>query len=141
MKDITVYTFVIPSSAAIRPRRAAPSSRAKGPDRQDLAWMLRAESPPQSTANCDAGLIERNLALANKVWVSFQAGGIVARWQTASRVPGGRGAGRRLRQAMGQSERSGCAGGAADRQQAERLAFAAGLVPLCARDAADLADW
>ncbi|MFO1228126.1 DsbC family protein [Roseateles sp.] len=101
MKDITVYTFVIPILGGDSPEKSRAIVCAKDPTATYLAWMLRAESLPKSTANCDAGLIERNLALANKVWVSGTPAIVLP---DGNRIPGAVGAvelERRLQQAMG----------------------------------------
>lgn len=101
MKDITVYTFVIPILGGDSPEKSRAIVCAKDPTATYLAWMLRAETLSKSTANCDAGLVERNLALANKVWVSGTPAIVLP---DGNRIPGAVGAvelERRLQQAMG----------------------------------------
>ncbi len=101
MKDITVYTFVIPILGGDSPEKSRAIVCAKDPTATYLAWMLRAEALPKSAANCDAGLIERNLALANKVWVRGTPAIVLP---DGNRIPGAMGAvelERRLQQATG----------------------------------------
>ena len=78
-----------PSLGGDSPEKSRAIVRAKDPTATYLARMLRAESLPKSTANCDAGLIERNLALANKVWVSGTPAIVLP---DGNRIPGAVGA-------------------------------------------------
>jgi thiol:disulfide interchange protein DsbC len=101
MKDITVYTFIIPILGGDSPEKSRAIVCAKDPTAAYLGWMLRAETLPKSTPNCDAGLIERNLALASKVWVSGTPAIVLP---DGNRIPGAVGAvelERRLQLALG----------------------------------------
>ena len=70
MKDVTVYTFVIPILGGDSPEKARNIWCAKDGTNAWLSWMLRGELPAKSAAGCDEGVLERNLALSRKIRVN-----------------------------------------------------------------------
>ena len=67
VKDVTVYTFVIPILGGDSPQKANAIWCAKDPVSAWRNWMLDGTAPPHSTAGgCDDAAIERNLALSRK---------------------------------------------------------------------------
>lgn len=101
MKDITVYTFVIPILGGDSPEKSRAIACAKDPTATYLAWMLRGEALPKVPAGCDSAVVERNAALAQKVWVNGTPAVILP---DGTRLPGAVGAvelERRLQQVLG----------------------------------------
>jgi len=70
MKDVTVYTFLIPILGGDSPEKTRAIWCAKDATATWLAWMLKGEQPPKAPANCDDAAIERNLALSRKIYVN-----------------------------------------------------------------------
>jgi thiol:disulfide interchange protein DsbC len=66
LKDITIYTFIIPVLGADSIAKSKNIWCAKDKTATWLAWMLKSQTPPEAQANCDAGAIERNSTLARK---------------------------------------------------------------------------
>ncbi|MBK7616617.1 MAG: DsbC family protein [Vitreoscilla sp.] len=70
IKDVTIYTFLLPV--------LGPDSNAKSKDiwcAKDGAkvwrsWMVDGMAPPKSAEKCDAGVLERNLAMGRKYRVN-----------------------------------------------------------------------
>jgi thiol:disulfide interchange protein DsbC len=69
MKDITVYTFVIPILGGDSADKSRAIWCAKDSTAAWLGWMLRGEAAPAPAATCDGSAIERNSALATRLFV------------------------------------------------------------------------
>lgn len=65
MKDVTVYTFLIPILGGDSPEKSANIWCAKDSTRVWREWMLEGKTPPRSMGSCDTP-IARNLALSRK---------------------------------------------------------------------------
>lgn len=89
MKDVTVYTFLIPILGGDSPEKSRAIWCAKDGTAAWLAWMLKGEQPPKVTANCDDAAIERNLALARKIHVNGTPAILL---EDGNRIPGAVGA-------------------------------------------------
>jgi thiol:disulfide interchange protein DsbC len=85
VKDVTVYTFVIPILGGDSPEKARSIWCAKDNTSTWRNWMLAGTSPPRSMGPCDTGAIERNLAMARKYRVT---GTPAIVFEDGSRVPG-----------------------------------------------------
>jgi len=70
MKDVTVYTFLIPILGGDSPEKSRSIWCAKDNSSAWLGWMLRGEMPPKAASGCDDGVLERNLALSRKIHVN-----------------------------------------------------------------------
>lgn len=105
MKDVTVYTFLIPILGGDSPDKSRAIWCAKDNTAAWLGWMLKGEQPPKAAAGCDDGAIERNLALSRRIHVNGTPAILL---EDGNRIPGAVGAvelERRL-QAVGQSSKS-----------------------------------
>ncbi|MFT7771900.1 MAG: DsbC family protein [Roseateles sp.] len=89
MKDVTVYTFLIPILGGDSPEKSRSIWCAKDSTSVWLGWMLRGEMPPKSTPGCDDGVIERNLALSRRIHVNGTPAIVL---EDGSRIPGAVGA-------------------------------------------------
>lgn len=58
MKDVTVYTFLIPILGGDSPDKSRAIWCAKDSTATWQAWMLKGEQPPKAPAGCDDGAIE-----------------------------------------------------------------------------------
>jgi len=85
VKDITVYTFLIPILGGDSPDKSRAIWCAKDPQATWLAWMLENKLPAKPAAGCDASVIERNLALSRKIHVT---GTPAVLFEDGSRAPG-----------------------------------------------------
>ncbi|MCY4753444.1 DsbC family protein [Pelomonas aquatica] len=85
MKDVTVYTFLIPILGGDSPEKTRAIWCAKDGANTWLAWMLRGEMPPKPAAGCDDGAIERNLALSRKIHVNGTPAILL---EDGNRIPG-----------------------------------------------------
>jgi thiol:disulfide interchange protein DsbC len=85
VKDITVYTFVIPILGGDSPEKAKAIWCAKDNTTAWRSWMLDGKAPPRVMGACDASAIERNLALSRKVRVT---GTPAIVFEDGSRTPG-----------------------------------------------------
>ncbi|HEX2010235.1 MAG TPA: DsbC family protein [Roseateles sp.] len=85
MKDITVYTFLIPILGGDSPDKSRAIWCAKDAQASWQAWMLEGKQPPKPGASCDDAAIERNLALARKHMVNGTPAVI---FEDGSRAPG-----------------------------------------------------
>lgn len=85
VKDITVYTFVVPILGGDSPEKARGIWCAKDATAAWQAWMLEGKVPPKAAASCDDDAIERNLALVRKHRVN---GTPAIVFEDGTRVPG-----------------------------------------------------
>ena len=70
MKDITIYTFLVPILGADSATKSRDIWCAKDAPRAWRAWMLDNVVPPKSAAACDSAAIERNLEFSKKNRIS-----------------------------------------------------------------------
>lgn len=85
MKDVTVYTFLIPILGGDSPEKSRSIWCAKDNSGAWLGWMLRGEMPAKSAPGCDDGVIDRNLALSRKLNVNGTPAIVL---EDGSRIPG-----------------------------------------------------
>ena len=64
IKDLTVYTFVIPILGPDSTTKSRDIWCAKDPAKAWRAWMLEGTTPPKAAAGCDTAAIDRNLAFS-----------------------------------------------------------------------------
>ena len=88
VKDVTVYTFLIPILGGDSQEKAANIWCAKDNTRAWRDWMLEAKAPPHSTGSCETPMA-RNLALSRKHKVN---GTPAIVFEDGTRVPGAMGA-------------------------------------------------
>jgi thiol:disulfide interchange protein DsbC len=84
IKDVTVYTFLIPILGGDSPEKSANIWCAKDKARTWLDWMLDGKAPPRSMGQCETP-IARNLALSRKHKVN---GTPAIVFEDGTRVPG-----------------------------------------------------
>lgn len=84
VKDVTVYTFLIPILGGDSPEKATNIWCAKDNTRAWRDWMLEGKTPPRSMGACETP-IARNLALSRKHKV---AGTPAIVFEDGTRVPG-----------------------------------------------------
>lgn len=89
MKDVTVYTFLIPILGGDSPEKTRAIWCAKDGAGTWLAWMLKGEMPPKPGTGCDESAIERNLALSRKIHVNGTPAILL---EDGNRIPGAVGA-------------------------------------------------
>ena len=89
LKDVTVYTFLIPILGGDSSEKSKAIWCAKDGASTWLAWMLKGEQPPKAPAGCDDGAIERNLALSRKIHVNGTPAILL---EDGNRIPGAVGA-------------------------------------------------
>jgi thiol:disulfide interchange protein DsbC len=89
MKDLTVYTFLIPILGGDSPEKTRGIWCAKDRSAAWLGWMLKGEQPPKAVAGCDDAAIERNLALSRKIHVNGTPAILL---EDGNRIPGAVGA-------------------------------------------------
>ncbi|MDN3920992.1 DsbC family protein [Roseateles violae] len=85
VKDITVYTFLIPILGGDSPDKARAIWCAKEPQAAWQAWMLEGKAPVKPMGACDDAVLERNLALSRKIHVT---GTPAILFEDSSRAPG-----------------------------------------------------
>jgi thiol:disulfide interchange protein DsbC len=85
VKDVTVYTFVIPILGGDSPEKARSIWCAKDNTASWRNWMLEGATPARSMGSCDNTAIDRNLALAKKYRVT---GTPAIVFEDGTRVPG-----------------------------------------------------
>ncbi len=66
MKDVTIYTFLMPILGPESTARSRDIWCAKDPQQAWRAWMLDGVQPPKAAASCDSSVLDRNLALSRK---------------------------------------------------------------------------
>ncbi|MFG6490535.1 DsbC family protein [Roseateles sp. BYS78W] len=89
MKDVTVYTFLIPILGGDSPEKSRAIWCSNDRAGTWLGWMLRGVTPPAATAKCDDAAIERNLALSRKIHVNGTPAIVL---EDGNRIPGAVGA-------------------------------------------------
>lgn len=85
MKDITVYTFVVPILGGDSPEKSRAIWCAKEQQNTWRNWMLEGTAPPKVTGACDDSAIERNNALIRKHRIN---GTPAIVFEDGQRVPG-----------------------------------------------------
>jgi thiol:disulfide interchange protein DsbC len=85
VKDITVYTFLIPILGGDSPEKSRAIWCAKDNTASWLGWMIENKAPAKPPANCDDGVIERNMALSRRLHVTGTPAII---FEDGSRIPG-----------------------------------------------------
>jgi thiol:disulfide interchange protein DsbC len=85
LKDVTVYTFMIPILGGDSPQKSRSIWCAKDSTSAWRNWMLDGSAPPRQMGECDSSAIERNLALSQKHRVT---GTPAIVFEDGSRVPG-----------------------------------------------------
>lgn len=85
LKDVTVYTFLLPILGGDSPEKSRAIWCAKDRIGAWQGWMLRSEAPPKAAANCDSTAIDRNLALSRKIHVSGTPAILL---EDGNRIPG-----------------------------------------------------
>lgn len=85
VKDLTVYTFLLPILGGDSPEKSRAIWCAKNPSETWRAWMIDGTPPPRTMGSCDTAAIERNLALARKHRVNGTPAVVFA---NGKRVPG-----------------------------------------------------
>lgn len=85
VKDITVYTFVIPILGGDSPEKAKAIWCAKDNTTAWRSWMLEGKAPARLMGACDTTAIDRNLAFSRKVRVT---GTPAIVFEDGSRTPG-----------------------------------------------------
>jgi thiol:disulfide interchange protein DsbC len=88
VKDVTVYTFLIPILGGDSPEKSTNIWCAKDNMKAWRDWMLDGKAPPRSMGACDAP-IERNLALSRKHKINATPAII---FEDGTRIPGAVGA-------------------------------------------------
>ncbi len=66
MKDVTVYTFVVPLLGADSATKSRDIWCAKDAARAWRSWMIDNVAPPKTAASCDSAAIERNMEFSKK---------------------------------------------------------------------------
>lgn len=89
LRDVTVYTFLLPILGGDSPEKSRAIWCAKDRIGAWQGWMLRSEVPPKAAANCDSTAIDRNLALSRKIHVSGTPAILL---EDGNRIPGAVGA-------------------------------------------------
>lgn len=85
VKDVTVYTFLLPILGGDSPEKARNIWCAKDNTASWRNWMLEGTAPARSMGECDASAIERNTLLARKHRVNGTPAII---FEDGKRVPG-----------------------------------------------------
>jgi thiol:disulfide interchange protein DsbC len=70
LKDVTIYTFLIPILGPDSNVKSRDILCAKEPSRTWRAWMVDGVAPPKSAAGCDATALERNLAFSRSIRIN-----------------------------------------------------------------------
>ncbi len=66
IKDVTIYTFLIPILGADSTTKSRDIWCAADSMKAWRSWMLDGKTPPKAAAQCDSAVIERNLALSRQ---------------------------------------------------------------------------
>jgi thiol:disulfide interchange protein DsbC len=89
LKDVTVYTFLIPILGGDSPEKSRAIWCAKDSMAAWQGWMLKNEQPPKAAAGCDSSAVERNLALSRRIHVNGTPAIVL---EDGNRIPGAVGA-------------------------------------------------
>ncbi|MEP7294561.1 MAG: DsbC family protein [Burkholderiales bacterium] len=85
VKDVTVYTFLIPILGGDSPEKSRDIWCAKDNSTVWRDWMIKGQRPTRSMGQCDATALQRNLAMSRK----FRVNGTPALvFEDGKRVPG-----------------------------------------------------
>ncbi len=85
VKNVTVYTFLIPILGGDSPDKARNIWCAKDNSAVWRDWMIKGEAAPRSMGNCDVSALQRNMAMAKKYRVN---GTPALVFEDGKRVPG-----------------------------------------------------
>ncbi len=85
VRDVTVYTFLIPILGGDSPDKARNIWCAKDNSAVWRDWMIHGTAAPRSMGNCDVSALQRNLAMAKKYRVT---GTPALVFEDGKRVPG-----------------------------------------------------
>jgi thiol:disulfide interchange protein DsbC len=85
VKDVTIYAFLYPILGPDSDVKSKAIWCAKDPAKTWREWMLNGVTPPRSMGDCDAGALERNVALGKKHRVQ---GTPALVFEDGTRVPG-----------------------------------------------------
>ncbi|MDP3823613.1 MAG: DsbC family protein [Burkholderiales bacterium] len=85
VKDVTVYTFLYSILGGDSPEKSRNIWCAKDSTAVYREWMLNGTVPPRAMAQCDAGALQRNLAMGKKYRVN---GTPALVFEDGKRVPG-----------------------------------------------------
>lgn len=85
VKDVSIYTFLLPILGPDSSAKAKDIWCAKEPGKIWRDWMVNGVAPPKSIGKCDTAAIERNLALGNRHRVQ---GTPAVVYEDGSRSPG-----------------------------------------------------
>lgn len=85
VKDVTVYTFLLPILGGDSPEKSRAIWCAKDSTAAWRNWMVEGQTPPRVMGHCDSSAIERNLALSKKHKVN---GTPAIVFEDGSRAPG-----------------------------------------------------
>ena len=66
VKDVTIYTFLMPILGPDSTTKSRDIWCAKDPQKAWRAWMIDNVMPPKASASCDSDVLDRNLALSKK---------------------------------------------------------------------------
>jgi thiol:disulfide interchange protein DsbC len=88
VKNVTVYTFLLPILSADSTEKSRNIWCAKDNSAAWRDWMIKGEAAPRVMGSCDASVLQRNLAMAKK----FRVNGTPALvFEDGKRVPGAMG--------------------------------------------------
>lgn len=85
VRDITVYTFMIPILGGDSPQKARDIWCAKDSGKVWRNWMIAGTPPPAAAAKCDTAALSRNIALGQKHAVNGTPSLV---FENSERVPG-----------------------------------------------------
>ncbi len=85
VKDVTVYTFLLPILGGDSPDKSRNIWCAKDNSAAWRDWMIKGAAAPRSMGNCDTSVLQRNLAMAKKYRVN---GTPALVFEDGKRVPG-----------------------------------------------------
>ena len=85
VKDVTVFTFLIPILGGDSPQKARDIWCAKDSGTVWRSWMVDGTPPPQAGAKCDTAALSRNVALGQKHGVTGTPSLV---FENSERVPG-----------------------------------------------------
>jgi thiol:disulfide interchange protein DsbC len=85
VKDVTVYTFLIPILGGDSPDKAKALWCAKDNTAAWRQWMLEAKAPPRAMGACDTAALERNVAFSRKYRINSTPALV---FEDGTRIPG-----------------------------------------------------